>query len=159
MDRRELIMNIMNLEVKTRRLNVFSLLELSPPFEMEILSCVRKGGDKGVRVSEIAKSLFTTSPNISRLLKVLEKDGKVYREVDEQDRRNTFVHITDKGIEYFLHNRKTICEFMFGVINCLSDEELSKYSEIREKIYSSYLVEIDKYKERAAETENKGVQK
>ena len=126
---------------------------------MEILSCVRKGGEKGVRVSEIAKNLFTSLPNISRLLKVLEKDGKVYREVDEQDRRNTFVHITDKGIEYFLYNRKTICEFMFGVINCLSDEELSKYSEIREKIYSSYLVEIDKYKERAAETENKGVQK
>lgn len=146
MDRKEQIKNIMNLDYKIKRLNVFSLLGLAPPFEMGILTCLKNSEDSRVCVSGIARSLNATSPNVSRVLKSLEKEGKVYREVDENDRRNTFVYLTDKGKECLKQTGRTVGEFMFGVLDCLGDEELLGYSEIMKKLYSSYVSETEKIK-------------
>ena len=50
-----------------------------------------------VRVTDISKELQTPMFNISRLVNRLVEDGHVSKEQDLVDRRNFFLHLTEKG--------------------------------------------------------------
>jgi len=49
--------------------------------------------------SELGNDLAVTRANISGLLRRLEKNGMIYREIDTSDRRRILVHLTPKGVE------------------------------------------------------------
>ena len=49
--------------------------------------------------SELGDDLAVTRANISGLLRRLEKNGMIYREIDTSDRRRILVHLTPKGVE------------------------------------------------------------
>lgn len=49
--------------------------------------------------SELGDDLAVTRANISGLLRELEKNGMIRREMDTADRRRVWVHLTAKGIE------------------------------------------------------------
>lgn len=49
--------------------------------------------------SELGDDLAVTRANISGLLRRLEKNGMIYREIDTSDRRRILVHLTLKGVE------------------------------------------------------------
>ena len=51
----------------------------------------------GVYVSTIAERLKVTPSAISRMLKGLEEKDLIERKVDKNDRRNTYVTLTEKG--------------------------------------------------------------
>lgn len=51
----------------------------------------------GIYVSMLAAGMKSSSPAVSRLLRTMEEKGFVERSVDKNDRRNTFVCITEQG--------------------------------------------------------------
>ena len=50
-------------------------------------------------LKDIACREFTTTPNLCATFKILESRGLVLREVDDEDRRNTWYSVTTKGAE------------------------------------------------------------
>ena len=52
-----------------------------------------------IKMSELANKIGISTQSLSRMVKGLEEKGYLRREVDEEDRRNTFVCFTVKGKE------------------------------------------------------------
>ena len=50
-----------------------------------------------IKMSVLAKKIDISTQSLSRMIKGLEEKGYLKREVDESDRRNTYVLFTEKG--------------------------------------------------------------
>lgn len=69
----------------------FFMLETLARFEQE------NPDKKGVYVSELSASLHIAMPQVSRMLKSMEEKNLILRVVNQDNRRNTYVSITDMG--------------------------------------------------------------
>ncbi len=145
MDREEIIKKILDIDYRTKRLNIVNALGVAGPMEISILKFVCD--NNGVGVSKIAEELRASAPNISRALRLLEKDGKIRREIDAGDRRNTLVYITETGREYVHKNVCIMIGFFVDTLKRLSDEELDMYLKLSNKLYDVYIEELNKRKE------------
>jgi len=141
MKREDVLRNIFEVEDKIKRLRICSELGLAGPMEIGILSVISESGGK-LKVSEISNRINSTMPNVSRALKSMEKEGKILRTVDDNDRRNTMVTITEDGKRYLNENLWAISRFMASALSRLSIEDLENYSNLLGKIYSAYRREL-----------------
>jgi DNA-binding MarR family transcriptional regulator len=68
-------------------------------FTLEVLHKFKEKDpqSKGIYVSELACNLKASPPVVSRMLRTLEGKGHITRSVDEVDRRNTYILLTEKG--------------------------------------------------------------
>ena len=86
-----------------------------------------------LRISELIEKMLTTSGNITVVIKNLEKDGFIKRNIDPADKRSCIISITDKGkdiIESVLPNHINNIKNIFDV---LSDEEKVTLKNILKK--------------------------
>ena len=60
-----------------------------------VLEALYNKGD--LRICEIIEKILTTSRNITVVIKNLEKDGLVKKNLDPKDKRSTIISITDSG--------------------------------------------------------------
>ncbi|MHC4840327.1 MAG: MarR family winged helix-turn-helix transcriptional regulator [Planctomycetota bacterium] len=56
--------------------------------------------EQGLTFSALSERLLVTAGNLTGIVDRLEKQGFVRRETNPQDRRQTFIRVTDKGQEY-----------------------------------------------------------
>lgn len=93
-----------------------------------------KGGCKNTRggenVSAIANYLSVSTPAVSRTLKGLEQRGYIERFVDNSNRRNTYVCITEKGRTAVKTQGKAINGFLDNVVKRLGAEKINKLREL-----------------------------
>ncbi|NKF06567.1 MarR family transcriptional regulator [Clostridium gasigenes] len=96
-----------------------------------VLEALYNKGD--LRIYEIIEKILTTSGNITVVIKNLEKDGLVKKNLDPEDKRSTIISITDKGkkiIEDILPNHiNNISE----IFNVLTDEDKITLKNILKK--------------------------
>lgn len=64
-----------------------------------LLELVHKHGS--LNISEIAEAMEITSSAVSQIVSKLEKEGYIKREINPSNRREIFVEIDTKGVEYF----------------------------------------------------------
>lgn len=57
----------------------------------------KSSGNTGMSVSDLTSCLEISMPQVSRMLKSLEEKGYIHRIVNDEDRRSTYVIITDIG--------------------------------------------------------------
>jgi len=65
--------------------------------QLEIIGCLSPS--KGLSLNELAERLLVTGGNVTGLMDRLERDGYVFRERDEKDRRVINAKLTLKGKE------------------------------------------------------------
>ncbi|MDR1976507.1 MAG: MarR family winged helix-turn-helix transcriptional regulator [Campylobacteraceae bacterium] len=92
-------------------------------------------GKKGkMRLKDIAAYMGMSSPALCVLFSRMEKEGLVTREIDQNDRRNTYYAISKKGHkavdEIIEHAREAISK----VFAPLNDDETKKVSEALETV-------------------------
>ena len=85
---------------------------------------------KGVKVSEIAKKLKISMPQVSRMLNTMEKKEYILRVMDPDDRRNVYVSITDKGIEQRNSIRNDLNDYLNTIIVNMGAEKIEILSEM-----------------------------
>jgi MarR family 2-MHQ and catechol resistance regulon transcriptional repressor len=86
---------------------------------------------------EIGRQLGVTSANVTYLIDGLEKEGLVRRVVNQQDRRVTFVELTEKGDTLSQELVPLIGEFMATTANALTEEEKRQFIDLLVKFRSS----------------------
>ena len=83
------------------RVNMPQVMEVPPGgfFVMQIIERYKAEhpDQEGIYVSHIAKKAKMASSQVSRMLRGLEERNLVGRIVDEKDRRNTYVFLTESG--------------------------------------------------------------
>lgn len=65
--------------------------------ESDVLMFLYSNGD-GIRQDQIAAGVEVSKPAISRTIRSLEKKGYIIREQSQKDRREYYVHLSDKAL-------------------------------------------------------------
>lgn len=106
-------------------------------YEFETLAVIKKceKENKKIYVSELAELNDMPISGISRLLRGMEEKGYVLRRTDQNDRRNTYVLLTDKGNELYQSMLDGVQEFFSAVMSHLTDDERHTYIRLTAKLY------------------------
>lgn len=78
---------------------------------------------EGTAVSQIANLLGVRSTSLSRMLSGMEKQGWIYREASEQDKRSVKVFLTELGLEKRKDAKVLVQDFNNYLIENMSETE------------------------------------
>ena len=93
---------------------------------MSILVRLHQGGR--ARLKDIARREHVSAPNLCAAFRKLEQDGLVLRSIDENDRRNTWYCVSDRGSALALQAMELFrngVEQMFSSLSASDERRLS----------------------------------
>ena len=93
----------------------------------QILVVLKKEGQQPI--SEVAKKLFISTPNMTKLLNKLIDEGMIERIPGEKDRRIININLTEKGSKYLKNGFLEIQSSLKNKISSLPDEKLDKLND------------------------------
>jgi DNA-binding MarR family transcriptional regulator len=116
-------------------------IEGHKPSELHVMMVLirsMKREKQGLMVSEISNMLHVTSPTITQLIKGMESQGLVTRNVDPEDRRVIRIALTDKGIAVTKKAKAVMTEYFNGLIEYLGEEDSEKLAELLTKVHTYF---------------------
>lgn len=105
----------------------------------------------GIRVSELARESDLPMPAVSRILASLEKKGVIERHADPEDRRSTFVYISEKGKQESDRINRVLNQFFGRVTERFGEEETRMYTELTHRLTTILEEEITAFRREMAE--------
>ena len=97
---------------------------------------MNKGKEDKMTISELAAIARMLPSAISRTLKGLEEKGYVERTINKQDRRNTYVELTEEGKKQTREVRQVMRDFGKTVMAKLDEHEVNELILYLNNIYS-----------------------
>lgn len=82
--------------------------------------------EEGVYVSYIAKKQGVANSQVSRMLKGLEEDGIIGRKVAKEDRRNTYVFLTNRGNQVLQEIKQRMEQHYCRVMERFGEENMEE---------------------------------
>ena len=122
------------------RLNIGTILGGISQMEFLVLYIISNRGeltstnDRRMHISAIANALNVSTPGVSRLIKGLEEKGLTERVTDENDRRNTYVCLTESGKTVLENDEKIVWEFSKRVTERIGRGRLNRLCVLTEKL-------------------------
>lgn len=101
------------------------------PMQFSVLDVLYSKGE--MKISELVGTILATSGNMTVVVKNMERDGLIYRQQSEDDRRAFLVGLTEKGekiIRKALPDHIKLIEEAFSI---LDDQEKADMIEIMKK--------------------------
>jgi DNA-binding MarR family transcriptional regulator len=111
------------------------------PSEIRVLFCIKKGMNPStpeMKVSEISKQLHVTSPTVTQLIKGLEANGLIERNVDPIDRRAVGITLTEKGEKVAQKAAEAFSASIHGLIEYLGEEQSNQLAELLSRVSRYY---------------------
>jgi DNA-binding MarR family transcriptional regulator len=112
------------------------------PSEIKVLFCIEKDISHSipgmVKVSDISKRLHVTSPTVTQLIKGLEANGLIERNIDPEDRRSVGIKLTEKGEMVTQQAAAAFEESVNGLIEYLGEEQSNQLAELLMKAFRYY---------------------
>ena len=108
-----------------------------PRQQLSILVRLHKGGR--ALLKDIARRELVSAPNLCATFRKLESDGLVARAVDENDRRNTWYSVTERGAQIAAESMERFrngIEQMFVDLSKEDESELTAALKTMNKILS-----------------------
>lgn len=116
-------------------LDIFSQLFQT---EYRILSYLQH--HPGAHPSIMADALKVTRPNIAANLRLLEEKGYIERVIDQNNRRQVYVNMTESGLEYLSLIDNQLALLFVSWFKILGDEEIEHFFKILEVSSSPELI-------------------
>ncbi|MGY6558812.1 MAG: MarR family winged helix-turn-helix transcriptional regulator [Nitritalea sp.] len=91
---------------------------------------------EGTPATKIAPLMGLESRSLTRMLKGMEEKGLIYRKQDPTDKRSVRIYLTEEGIKKKKVSVQVIKAFNLQVREKVSEEELSIFFRVFEKIQS-----------------------
>jgi len=116
------------------------------PSEIRVLFCIKKGMMHDIsemKVSEISKQLHVTSPTITQLIKGLETNGLIERNIDPTDRRAVGITLTGKGEMVTQRAMEAFSASLNGLTEHLGEEDSNQLAELLSKVFRYYSEQAD----------------
>jgi DNA-binding MarR family transcriptional regulator len=101
---------------------------------------ILRGSPEGHPCGEVADRMVDRSPDITRRIDALEKQGFVERERSKTDRRVVMTRITPKGLELLEKIAPVWLEHEQEFARCLSVPEAAQLAELCDKVIGSSAV-------------------
>lgn len=95
-------------------------------------------------ISNMAKYMSTTTPAASKMLSTIEDKGYVKRVYDKEDKRLTYVTMTDEGELAILEAYKSFDEFTKKVFDRMGEKDLQQFAKLFSKLLEMMEEEVIK---------------
>lgn len=152
MTEKELSMEFLATAHRFKKLHMNELFPNISKGEFWALKMIQKAtlkseSDCGVYVSTIAEHLKVTPSAISRMLKGLEEKELIERKVNKNDRRNTYVTLTEKGEMVARKVEAEVNELTNNVILAMGEEDSKTLIVLFNKLVDVMEAEIKQHRE------------
>ena len=97
--------------------------------ELTLMSAVRYNSQEStdnIGITDVQKFLYTSKAAISKMLGVLDKKGYINRDINEQNRRELIITLTEKGSSALKDLEKDIDDMLSRIITNLGKEQTSQ---------------------------------
>ena len=122
-----------------RKLNISSILPEVTQGEFCVLKAIKLSNDGrppgSVKISELAKKLELALPSVSRTLIALENRRLIEKIINNEDRRNINIKLTDEGTALLEQTEGILEDFVESVTCQMDEDELKKLNEYFIKLY------------------------
>ena len=116
--------------------------------EYHIMAAIYYNSHKSMTISELAEKIHVSPPAISRSIKGLEEKGWINRIIDSNDRRTTFVVLTELGEAKYLMVKKQLKDFLNEVLENYDESELNHFISFGNNIYNDFSQKAEIYNQR-----------
>lgn len=152
MTEKELSMEFLATAHRFKKIHMVSIFPEISKGEFWALKIIQKANLQnesgcGVYVSTIAEHLKVTPSAISRMLKGLEEKDLIERKVDKNDRRNTYVTLTEKGKKVTKKVEAEMNELTKSIISSMGEEDSKTLIRLFNKLVDTMEVEIKRHNE------------
>lgn len=89
-----------------------------------------------VCASDIAKAMHQTKPSITRSFIALEELGCIQKQTSTEDRRVTYISLTEKGIEIYRHYVETYYKKLASRLKKYDMKDISSMIEFVDRLYT-----------------------
>lgn len=107
--------------------------DIRPSEEMFLIQIEMLSKNKKIKITDIINNLKFAPSTISTFLKALEDNKYITREINNDNRREVFVIITDKGLKRITKSKKSHFDTVNDLINYLGKEDTEKLIAILDK--------------------------
>ncbi len=132
---------------KFHRFKLSALPMPLPESELITLYTIRDAnqydGVENTLISGLAEKLHVSAPTISRCLSRLEEKGLVQKSSQTNDRRNTYVCLTEEGLAIYEESFRTLSSFVERALSRIDGEELNQFFATFDKIYDALAQEYN----------------
>lgn len=135
-----------------KKLNLASMMpDLSASENMTLHAIERMNreceqNNEKAKVSMLACDIHVNPAQVSRTLKSLEERGFIEREISRDDRRITYVSLTEAGKRKYEESSRILNEFTDAVFSKIDDKDLVRLTDFLNNMYEIALDEIEKRK-------------
>lgn len=84
------------------------------------------GHNGKVTVSHLCEEMSLSKGTVSGIVQRLERDGYIQKDKSNEDKRNTYITFTDKGVKFAKEFKKNINESYDKVFENLTKEEINE---------------------------------
>ena len=113
-----------------------------PPSHVKVIFYLSQ--KKSMSVSDVAKCLDISKPNMTPIIDKLISNGLVNRYTDPDDRRKINIELTEKAHNLLKNKKREIKDNLFNKISTLNDEDLYKLDASIREMYD-ILIKLKKY--------------
>ena len=85
---------------------------------------------RNISQKELAELLFVSESNVTQIVKRLEKNGYVIREIDDKNKSRKILNLTNEGRLILLSLLKIVFEFEGKFFESYTKEEVKKFKEM-----------------------------
>ena len=113
-----------------------------PPSHVKVIFYLSQ--KKSMSVSDVAKCLDISKPNMTPIIDKLISNGLVNRYTDPDDRRKINIELTEKAHNLLKNKKREIKDNLFNKISTLNDEDLYKLDASIREMYD-ILIKLKKW--------------
>lgn len=113
-----------------------------PPSHVKVIFYLSQ--KKSMSVSDVAKCLDISKPNMTPIIDKLISNGLVNRYIDPNDRRKINIELTEKAHNLLKNKKREIKNNLFNKISTLNDEDLYKLDASIREMYD-ILIKLKKW--------------
>lgn len=88
----------------------------------------------GTKSTQLGPKMAIEPTSLTRIIKLLEDNGYIYKEKTTNDKREVLIKLTDKGINYRNVTKEIVLSFNKIIVDRIPSEKLDTFKEVMREI-------------------------
>lgn len=101
---------------------------------VQALTLLKIDPKNGTKSTNLGPKMAIEPTSLTRIIKLLEDNGYIYKEKTTNDKREVIIKLTDKGIEHRNISKNVVLNFNKSIFEKVSQEKLKTFKEVMDTI-------------------------
>lgn len=101
---------------------------------VQALTLLKIDPKEGTRSTNLGPKMAIEPTSLTRIIKLLEDNGYIFKEKTTSDKREVIIKLTDKGLKSRNLSKEVVVNFNKKIVEKVDDEKLSIFKEVMAEI-------------------------